>query len=260
MVVWPKFKGANVLVVSASSSVGTTVITDVLDSDNITPLYSYVTITVDAGHAANLGENFAAHLEWANSGHSGREVFVYDVVRSPIGSLVSLNLLRGKRPGIVPILTRIGQMLSPPPSTALTPEEVAGVFAAEARVELQDRLRLGARQLKSNAKGFNEPIGRFSLILDRDRLCRVETSLTLALAYESVAKDPLKGTDDDSAQARAWRDSYEKAWKAMGNLTVDEDQDGVADTDLESPSMGIVNTTRGRVRGAGFNRGKVGVE
>jgi hypothetical protein len=233
---WPKVDGANVIVTSATvSTPASGVVITPWPPPPATAAYSRLDITVPA--QAELAENVALELTWAGALGAGRGQVVFDVVRNPCGLLVSLNQLVTRRPDALRILRRIGEFLATlnTPATALTPEETAGIIAASARVELQDKLRAAARELAS---------ARPSLILDQDRLVRAETALTLAHMYEAVCKDPTGGTDDDSAQARQWRAEFATAWTEMGPLAVDADGDGVTDADLEAPASAIIFTKR----------------
>jgi hypothetical protein len=230
---WPKLNGVNVRATAVvSCSVGSAVCVDIMDG--ATPVYSRLRVTITAGQAPERGENFPVEVAWTGpASTSGREVVVYDVVRNPCGPLVSLNLARQGRPGVYAICERNGKELS---ATPLTPDEACGIYAASARVELQDKLRLAAAGLTAT---------RPALILDRDRLLRAEVALTRAHVYESVAKDPVAGTDVDSAQARFWRAAFEVAWQQMGPLAVDADpEDGAADSALQKPAGGAVRTHR----------------
>lgn len=223
LVFWPKYNGQNVTPLSATPSIGSAAI----NGQSIE-----VTLVAESDYA----EDRPITVAWtAAAGASGSIAAVYDVVRTPMGSLVSLNQLWEQRPEVHGILTRIGQLLSPPPATALTPEATAGIYAAKARVELQDRLRAAAR---------DADVSRLALILDRDRLVRAETALALAHVYEAVAKDPLRGTDNDSAQAQAQRAEWERAFAAIGPLATDTDQDGATDTDRTDPNPGVIHTRR----------------
>lgn len=226
---WPKRDGESVIVQTAVASIGAATLTTI----GSPAAYSRINVALLA--ESELAEDRPLEVTWTMAdGFRGKSVCVYDVVRSPCGPLVSLNQLQEARPDILRILTRIGAMLSPPPATALTAEAVAGIYSARARVELQDRLRIAALGLE---------VARPALHLDRDRLPRVETSLALAKVYEAIAKDPTAGTDDDSAQARAWRADYERGWEQLGPLLVDTDQDGDGD-EHQKPSADVIYTKR----------------
>ena len=232
--VWPKLKGQNVVVDTATASVGTVAIVDI---PSATPEYSRLDVSIPQGAALDYEEDLPMEVNWeTEDGDTGREVIVFDVVRSPIGLLVSANAMRERRPSLGKVLTRLGVMRGEEADAALTPEQGAAIYSAQARVELQDRLRVAARGLAG---------GRPALILDRDRLLRAETHLAVALCYEAIAKDPANGTDEDSSQARQQREAYNKAWEDLGPMAVDDDQDGVTDAAKPSPTINLILTRRG---------------
>lgn len=243
MVVWPKVNGVNVVVTEATASQGVATVTTPVDLG-----YSYVTVTFGAGEVPGLGDaanpqrttDLPLTVGWTGPAGAGFEVVVYDVVRVPFPPAVGLNLLRVQRPAIREVLARLGEELAYP-DTPLDPETVAGIYAAEARVELQDRLRAAAIEAQTS---------RPALYLDRDRLTRAEVALTLAHIYEAIAKNPrgvgLAGSsiDDDSAQAQAWRTRYDEAFAGLGPLAADLDGDGTKDADLARPTIGVIVTRR----------------
>jgi hypothetical protein len=231
---WPKVDGVNVLVGSVVPSIGTAAVVDLPATSSE---YSRVDVTLAPGDCPEYREREPLELRWSGDAGSGVESVTYDVVRSPLGLLVSLNQLREGRPGLLAVLTRLGQMLvEGTDEEPLAPQDVAPIYAAKARVELQDRFRQACR---------DEEINRLSLVIDRDRFLRSETALALAHCYEAVAKDPRAGTDLDSKQAAHWRLAWEEAWKALGPLAIDEDQDGEPDAIRKNPSIGLVKTYRG---------------
>lgn len=247
---WPKLNGVNIVVSSATSSRGTV---DAVDLPSMSPAYSRLDVTLGPGDATDYGESNELYCDWSNSDGSGRELVTYDVVRSPIGLLVSANQMRERRPSLQKVLTRLGALLVEPDDTAMPPEEVAAIYSATARVELQDKLRNSVRDLA--LPGGSSPVAvgtslslatmRCALVTDRARLLRAETALAVCHCYEAIAKDPLAGKDEDSAQAIYWRREYERAWKELGPLAVDLDQDGNSDQQLQSPAIGLIVTHRG---------------
>lgn len=171
-----------------------------------------------------LDENYRVEFSWTwpADGIARANTVLFDVVRTPFSSeeLVSLRELQELRPTIGHRLAQFGRLLG-----TLTvdneAEEMASIFAANARGELEQKIHAAASQLGTT---------RARLILDRTRLARVERLITLALIFEGDAKGIVEEAEDESSQlARYYRAAAESAWAALGPLDYDSDEDGTPD-------------------------------
>ena len=192
-------------------------------------------VTVSAGVASTLEEGYRIVFDWTYSSVRRQSLVLFDVVRFLFAreSLLSLRELQEVRPTIGLLLERVGRSMG---LGSNQEAQVASIFAYQARIELDSKLRAAATSL-----GTIRP----RLILDRNRLTRVERLLACALIFESSAKGSVEEADDESSQlGRFYRNLAESAWRALGPLEYDADEDGVADSETVEPGAALIVTRR----------------
>lgn len=195
-----------------------------------TPSVSRIDVPVSAGAAGVLSEQWpnTCRVAWRIAGDTTDRVsvLIWETVRCPFAGedLVSLSDLQSVRPTIGLRLRKFGvEFLGYTGGTEA--EQAAATFAYNARVELEGRVRVAASELGTV---------RSRLILDRARLSRVETLLCVALVFEADAKGIVEEADDEASQlARYYRTAADQAWRALGPLQYDSDEDGTPDTVVE---------------------------
>ncbi len=222
---YPKIGGANVTATVPSATYnlytpeGTAVTggacSQTLDGTNLT---LYVTLPA----LSVLGEDYQLRFTWSDAfGQSHLDVVLFDVVLYPWQeSTVSLNSMQEERADIGDVLERLGARLSQ------TPEAYAGIIAGRARVELDAMLRDqiakdGASASMSRVDLPGGPLHiRPRLILNRERLDRVERKLALQLAYAADMNGP-EGDDESAGLYRHYKTEAESAFRSMGPLKYD---------------------------------------
>lgn len=191
-----------------------------------TPPVSVVSFVIGAGVAAELGEDYSVRWTWSDGSVSHPEVTLFDVVRVPYGGSVSLNEMMEERPDIDRVLGRIASMLELPDAAT-----AARVFAMRARGELDAMVRSAATEL-----GTIRP----ALILDRFQLQRVERKLACREVFGSIAKDPTEGEDEASTLYRYFDQAAQSAWRSMGPIKYDADEDLVPETTVRPGAASVV--------------------
>lgn len=251
---WPKVLGQNVDVSSTPSDNTFTVHkpdgTEIQGTTNA----SRVVITPDArldmavNAIADLDEDYQVRLTWKETGGTvHKELLHFDVVLVPFGPpSISLSALREERPDIADYLVRFYRKILPA-GAASTDEEraevAAGIYAVRARVELDALIRAqineDAQQAVSSYEHADTEQTRFTrprLILNRERLNRVERKIAMKLIFAADAKDPEDGSEDSAALFRHFRGEANTAWKSIGPLRYDTDDDLVPDRTIEAVS------------------------
>lgn len=234
---WPKVAG--------TGNVGASAATYVVYDPSGTALQSGSCTITDSGGVdrldvtvsaiSTLDEDYYIAYSWTQEtvGATFVDYVYFDVVRYPYGNpSVSLNDLQEERPDIGEILTRQGTLLG----LSSPAEEMASVFAVRARVELDAMIRADVSARASSAgptegrTSTGETIyTRPNLILNRERLNRVERKLALMLIYASEMTDP-EGTSEPDGMFRYYRDAVQSAWTSMGPLKY-SDADSLLVTD-----------------------------
>lgn len=171
-----------------------------------------------------LDEDYQARITWRVEGESidRLEVVAFDVVLWPFGpSSVSLNDLLEERPEVGRTLERFGRLFTP----TRTPQQMAAVYAHRARVELDAKIRAQVeRDHQTNPKAR-----RPHLILNRERLNRVERKIAMALIYAAECSNP-EGDTESAGLLRYYRGETDAAWASLGPMKYDASQDLVVDT------------------------------
>lgn len=202
-----------------------------------TPSISRIDIAVPA--QATLDEDYQARITWRASGESADRftVVMFDVVLVPWGPpTVSLNDLLEERAEIGAVLERLGRRFSP----VLTEQEMAAIYAVRARVALDVKIR---SRIEEDAARGSEQARRPHLILNQERLNRVERLLALAAIYQADMSNPDDEEDDSAAMFRHFTLEGDSAWASVGPLKYDRIEDLVADS-VESGAGRIVRTRR----------------
>jgi hypothetical protein len=185
-----------------------------------------------------LGEDYFIKLSWIDHAQTNvyLEVIYFDVVLWPFGQpSVSLNEMMQERPDAQDVLGRLGVRLGyTTGSDAQT--NMAGIFAHDAHVELDALIR--QRILEDNKEEVASYTStnvsrrprctRPSLILNRERLSRVERKIALKLIYAADSTDP----DDEEKSSGLYRHyaaEADKAWAAVGPLKYDNTEDLIPD-------------------------------
>ncbi len=150
------------------------------------------------------------------------DLVLFDIVRAPLGDLVSMSDLMSIRSDLEDSLIRIGNRLGFPVSTDAERQTAAEAatrsFAESARIELQARLY-------QRAERDGQP--RPHQLLDRRQVARIEARFALMALYEAVAKDPTEGEDSASGFYRHYRDEASRMLEQLRIAYTD------LDTDLE---------------------------
>lgn len=176
-----------------------------------------------------LGEDYRVELSWQYSSATYLSVMFFDVVLWPFGELaVSLNDLQEERPEIGEVLAEMATRLSLSGAA-----EMAAIFAYRARVELdakiRDQIRLDALAAgQSFTSAGNASLSNYTrpnLILNRERLNRVERKIALELIFAADANNHEDGEDESSALYRHYRAAADAAWKSLGPLKYDSSED-----------------------------------
>lgn len=244
---WPKVDGRNVLASAAAghctyevvSPSGATVQAEI----NITPTTVSGVSLLDLAIPAitELGERYQVRITYRESGGSVSytDLRTFDVVLFPFGQpWVSFNDLVEARQDAADILNRIGVQLGYTTGTEAR-EYAAAICAIEGRIALDARIRdtvlsdyaRAASETRSPAalSRLGRRFCRPALIIDRQRLTRVERFGALAHLYRSVALRPQDGEDAASQVYREFKGLADHAWSQVGPLAYDSSEDGVPD-------------------------------
>lgn len=180
---------------------------------------------------STLAEDYQCRFYWAPTAFDAErlDIVLFDVVAFPwYESAVSLNSLQELRADIGDVLQRLGEKLA-----LAAPENatMAGVIAGRARVELDAMLR---DQIAKDGQQFGSTVAladravasiyiRPRLILNRERLDRVERLLAVMLTYASDMDGP--DSDDESASLyRHFKTEAESAFRSIGPLRYDRSE------------------------------------
>lgn len=274
---WPKIDGVNVLAmfvgdgssgtVSPTYEVFTPAGVSIYSSGSLTPTdsgtpsVSQLSIAVSASLIPSLAsmtalaEDYFIKISWRLRGDTTYsrpriDVIYFDVVLYPFGPpSVSLNDLLEERPDVGEVLDRMGQLLGYA-SGATAQTSMAGVFATRARVELDALIRdaVGADAAAVAGGSYTNttrirptPIQRFTrpnLILNRERLNRVERKLAMQLVYAADMTEP-EGPEEAAGLFRHYKAEAERAWRGVGPLKYAEFESFVPDTTLTELSRVI---------------------
>lgn len=239
---WPKVDGVNVAAEAGPTFTvhdpsGTEIYSGTATVED-RGTYSSIRCDIPGVNLGTLGEDYTLRCEWTPLGDTVAQLYVrtFDVVRFPFGQPhTSLNDMLEERPDCGRLLDRLGPLLS---STEGDREYAAGVMAVRARVELEAMVRSAVRDARGSASGdaagsatqsvaaasaLGAGYTRPNLILNRERLGRVERLLAMAALYESVADDPTGENSDKSGSALAqfFRGKAMTAWANVGPLKFD---------------------------------------
>lgn len=195
-----------------------------------------------------LGEDYTIRILWQYAGEEYLDVLQFDVVLWPFSQpSISLADLMEERTDISDVLTRHAMLHG---STA---QEMAGVYAIRARVELDALLRDQiASDARTNSRSPFVASGsvaskytRPRLILNRERLNRVERKLAMMLIYAAEMAAP--DSDDESAgMFRHYKAEADTAFRSIGPLKYAEVEALTPTAELEDLGRGVIMT---RVQG-----------
>lgn len=195
---------------------------------------SYYSVPVDA--VSKLYEACRLTVTWDGN----TTVSFFDVVTSPWSDVPRPTLadLKAVRPDVGDELDRLGVLLGYT-SGATAQNAACASFTAQARTELDQKLRAQAVEVQQI---------RPALILDRDRLRPIETFITMALIYESLASNPNDvddGAGDDAGDslARYYRKRAHYLFTSL-RCEYDTDQDLLPDGPPSAPAVGAVRVRR----------------
>lgn len=249
VVFWPKIDGANVL---ASSTAGHATFevfkpdgTSIEGPSNFSPTtvddISKFSITISA--ISDLDEDYYVKIVWRQNGTSVvRNDYVYfDVVLWPFGGTrISLNDLLEERPDVGLILDRHGVLLGY--ATGDTAKETAAaIYSVKAAVELDALIRstvasdAAAHSVPDqNSTGYvtQRKYTRPNLILNRNRLVRVERYLAMREIYKADCNNPEDDEEESAGLYRTYRDLADQAWSMVGPLKYDAVEDMAPDDTL----------------------------
>jgi len=251
---WPKVNGANVV----GSAVAGEVTFQVYDSSgtsiqgptNLTPTtvgdVSRFDVSVSA--IATLDEDYSVKILWIESGGSTTyiDMVYFDVVLYPFGPpSVSLNDMLEERPDVQETLDRHGQLLGYTAGDTAK-ETMAAIYAVRARVEMDAMLRaqVALDQANANASPAIHPATqsrytRPNLILNRERLNRLERKLAMKLVYEG---DMAQLEGESMFLYEHYKSAAESAWRGIGPLKYDAAEDLVVDSTLEDVGRVVYQT------------------
>lgn len=222
---FPKITGTGAVTASSATF-------SVLDSSGVeiqastSASISGTTVTCAIPAISNLGEDYQVSISWVYSGVTYSALVQFDVVMYPYGALqIDLSALQEERPDIGEVLDRLGDHIGK------TQEQMASIFAYRARVEL-DRLVRDAIPTGD--------FGRPHLILNQERLARVERKLALKLIYASEMRNP-EGEDESAGMYRFYAGEADTAWRSAGPLKF-------ADPGATTPIVAEEKISPGRVR------------
>lgn len=244
-VYWPKVLGENVGATAASATVYSPGGAQI-EVPSTSIVGNKISIPVSA--IEDLDEDYRVEVSFTYAAVDYFDVFFFDVVLFPWGQpSVSLNDILEERPDARYTLERQGKRLGL--GTGTEAEEMAGIYAVRARVELdaliRDQIsRDAASYLGSNlstARQYTRPY----LILNRERLNRVERKLALKLMYAGEMTAP-----DSAEEAASLYSFYEEAannaWRGVGPLKYDNSEDLTPDSDLaDLGKVGILRRVQG---------------
>lgn len=249
---WPKVPGTGNVAVTGSPTYtvhnpdgtqiesGTATATDVGGVDRIDCAVASI---------ATLDEDYQVRISWAYSGANYFDIVSFDVVRWPYPDYtITLNDLQEERPDVGDTLTRLGARMN-----SQTSEQLASIFGYRARVELDAMVREQIEQDKTafgkdfeSAGVARETYSRPTLIINRERLNRVERKLALKLIYAADATNPEDGDDESAALYRFYKNEVATTWRGMGPLKYDVGEDMVPDKTIHQATRSI---TLRRVQG-----------
>jgi len=253
IVFWPKLNGANVAV----SAVGGECYFQIYDASG-TSIQAQTNIDgtlvgdvdrfdIPADAISTLDEDYRADIFWTVASGSVvyRDAVFFDVVRYPYGPpSVSLNDLLEERPDVGEVLDRHGQLLGYTAGDTAK-ETAAAIYAVRARVEIDAlvRTQVTADAAVGSARAPVHPTTgsvytRPNLILNRERLNRVERKLAMRLVYEG---DQTGGEDDEGNWLFLhYKRAAEYAWASVGPLKYDQSEDMVPDTVKDDIGRSVV--------------------
>lgn len=235
-VYWPKVDGENVEATAATATVydpsGSAIETP-------TPVISGNQVSIPVSAIDELDEDYRVEVGFTFDSVDYFDVFFFDVVLFPWGQpSISLNDILEERPDAKYTLERQGRRLGL--TSGSEAEEMAGIYAVRARVELDSLVRdqvardAGERGNGSYLGSNLTSAGRYTrpyLILNRERLNRVERKLALKLMYAGEMTAPDSAEEAASLYA-FYDDAANNAWRGVGPLKYDDAPDMVPDADL----------------------------
>lgn len=173
-------------------------------------------------------------LDWVYSGTTYRAVVLFDVVRHPYAatSLVGLADLEDLEPYAKRHLVKLANQLGVTGTDTAKAEALASRFAYQARVEVDGWVRAAATDL-----GTTRP----AAVLDRTALARVERLMALALMYNGMGGGP---ESEAQAKAKDYKARAQEAWRTLGPVAVDTDQDLVEDATTDLGAQLVVTRRR----------------
>lgn len=234
---WPKVLGSGNVVPSSASYETFSPDGVLLASGSITPVTVATGIgrldaPIAAGVSATLGEDYRVDFTWTSTSVYYSTVY-FDVVLYPFGPpSVSLLDMLEESIEIGAILERHGIKLGISQSTAQA--EMASIYAYRARVELDAMLRDAIQIEQNSSSTYSTPtrgvykVGRPHMILNRERLNRVERKLAMRAAFASDMTD-REGTDSSASKYRYFDEEVQRAFKAIGPIKFDFIEDKVVD-------------------------------
>lgn len=153
------------------------------------------TISCAVSALDEVESDYQVRITWTSADVSGDQLHIepFDVVMWPFGPVdIGINDLKAARPDLDRLLKRNGQRLGLDADGDVAAEMYASILAYRARIVLEGWVRSSLPE-GSLPTGFR----RGWVVLDRDRLRRVEVSLAVAEAYASE----MTGREDDDTGA-----------------------------------------------------------
>lgn len=186
-----------------------------------------------------LGMNFILEVAWVKIDQTrGTEVLTFDVVRVPLGALLSMNDLIEGYAEVQEILLSIADRMGLSSTDQANMESITGVYANRARAAFQSMLELRADQ-----EGKPRP----AMILDRRKIIPIEAHLALRDIFAAIARAPLDDPEDrDAGRYRFHAAEAGRLFDAL-RIPVDLDEDGTADATLNNYNQ-VFRTARGQAR------------
>jgi hypothetical protein len=257
---WPKVDGRNV-VVTSDAGVNRYEVYDpsgglVQGSTALTPttVSGVSRFSLAIPSIATLDERYQVRVYFRETGAGTPEqldVRLFDVVLWPFGGpQVSLNDMLEQRADVRQRLNEMGTRLGYAAGDAAQ-EYAAAICAVAGRIALEARVRDAVVQdARSHSEttaprtGVAARYTRPALVIDRQRLKRVELYEALAHLYRSQALQPEDGTDPASAAYRLYRDQSGVAWGQVGPLAYDAGETLQPSGELSDPGRVTYRTRR----------------
>lgn len=222
LVFWPKRKGENISVTSATYSIfapsvaydGTALETGSATKTTVDSV-SKLTVTPDASDttAWPMDENYRCEFDITTTTDVIKSILYFDVVRVPWESEISLNDLKEEVPDIEERLTRMATAIE----SGRTAEEHAGTVAVKAWTDVREWLR---------QRADHDGHSYATMITNMTSVNRIVVAQCLARVFRGESG----GIDSDSRQlAIDWANEAQSRFRGLGVVQYDTNQDGAVD-------------------------------